>query len=360
MGFDIQAWRRRIVSFVMQGVSRGNGRRAEFSGSIPHTGIYRILICRPNHRLGNLLMLTPLLAELQAAYPGAQVDLIVGGDQGAALFGRFPNVGTVYHLPRHGFRQLWKTLAVVRRVFHEHYDLTIDPDLQSQSSRYLVGRCRSLHRIGFCGVKSSSRLSLAMPAPPLPQHMGQLPVALLRWAMGDFSCSATSNVPMLDLRLSHDERAWGRNRLAELLHLDGHHASTETIAVFTHATGAKRYPDAWWKQLLAGLRQRYPGRRFVEILPAHGQSGVAAGIPGYYSDSPRRVAALLAATRLFVTADCGVMHLACAARGPQVIGLFQCSDPVLYGPYGERHSAISTAALSANSVCELILKKYPG
>ncbi len=360
LDFDVQALRRHLVSVGMKALSRPSRLPPTQCERIPGNGIYRVLICRPNHRLGNQLLLTPLIAELQVRFPGAQVDLIVGGEQGEPLFARFPNVGMVYSLPRHAFRHPFRTLGVLRRIRRERYDLAIDPDLSSQSSRYLLGRCRSTWRLGFCGEKSRQNLSLAMPAPLAHRHMGKQAVGLLRWAMDDDACSSASPLPMLDIRLTDDERAWGRRGLAELLRLDADVTDITTIAIFAHATNAKRYAPEWWARILDGLCKRHAGCRIVEILPAHGESSVVSGIPGYYSSNARRMAAIISATQLFVTADCGVMHLASASRGPAVVGLFQCTDPDVYAPYGGGSLALSTRGLSVAEVCERISRACPG
>ncbi|RZJ31083.1 MAG: lipopolysaccharide heptosyltransferase family protein, partial [Flavobacterium sp.] len=34
--------------------------------------IKQVLVCRPNHRLGNLLLITPLLDELSTIFPDCQ------------------------------------------------------------------------------------------------------------------------------------------------------------------------------------------------------------------------------------------------------------------------------------------------
>ena len=41
--------------------------------------IKRILICRPNHRLGNLLLITPLIQEISETFPDCKIDLFVKG-----------------------------------------------------------------------------------------------------------------------------------------------------------------------------------------------------------------------------------------------------------------------------------------
>ena len=38
--------------------------------------VKRILICRPNHRLGNLLLLSPLVQELESTLPNSEIDQV--------------------------------------------------------------------------------------------------------------------------------------------------------------------------------------------------------------------------------------------------------------------------------------------
>ncbi len=354
VNFDIQHLRRRVLRFGEQRLHRPRQPDPAISKPIPRSGIYRILLCRPNHRLGNLLLLTPLLAELQRSFPGTQVDLLVGGEQASSLFKAFPNVGNVFRLPRHALREPLRFIRVMRALRRERYDLAIDPDVQSLSSRLVVNRCRASYRIGFTGAKSARGLTRAMQTPAVERHMGQLPVLLLRWAVELPAGAIQYRVPALDLQLTAEEREWGRRRLGALLDQDKGGEEGPTVAIFTHATGAKRYADSWWQEMLASLRRQYPGSRFIEILPAHAQSSFAGAVPAYYSSAPRRMAAIIAATQLFLTADCGVMHLACAARGPAVVGLFSCTDPAVYGPYGGSNHAFSTAGLAPAELCRQI------
>ncbi len=55
---NIQDWRRRMVRFLVGGWRQTGGASAPVGGSIPRQSLYRVLVCRPNHRLGNLLLLT--------------------------------------------------------------------------------------------------------------------------------------------------------------------------------------------------------------------------------------------------------------------------------------------------------------
>ena len=48
--------------------------------------IKRVLICRPNHRLGNLLLITPFLQEISSTFPKCKIDLFVKGGLGPIIF----------------------------------------------------------------------------------------------------------------------------------------------------------------------------------------------------------------------------------------------------------------------------------
>lgn len=74
--------------------------------------IKRILIVRPNHRLGNQLLITPLLQEVITTFPEAKIDLFLKGNLGPILFKNYPEVNKIIALPRKHFKEIIKYLAV--------------------------------------------------------------------------------------------------------------------------------------------------------------------------------------------------------------------------------------------------------
>src|SRR5690606_37540564 len=55
-------------------VRRVYGHRNDISDQpVPDRGIHRILVVKISHTLGNTLLLTPLLQELEARFPGAEI-----------------------------------------------------------------------------------------------------------------------------------------------------------------------------------------------------------------------------------------------------------------------------------------------
>ena len=305
---------------------------APCAGDMPGHGIYRILVCRPNHRLGNMLLMTPLIAELERRYRGAEIDIVAEGGAARDVFASYFSVRNIYCLPLRGFKHPLAFLRLLARIRRNRYDLVIDPCLGSGFSRALTRIFRGRRKLGYGDAAHPRGLTHAVPSAAAPRHMAQRPVALVRWH--DRSPPyATADFPPLDIRLSAHERAQGRQLVGELLQHSGQHADGPVIGIFANATGAKRYSGDWWRSFIAAMRLALPSCRLIEVVPAHGGSMLEGEWPGYYSTSIRRMAAVMSAVDLMVSADCGVMHLA-VASGVATAGLFSVTDEAVYGPYG--------------------------
>lgn len=315
---------------------------------LPRDAIRRILLCRPNHRLGNLLFLTPALAEIEVCFPNATVDILAQGQGVHALYSGFGNLGRVFELPRNGFHKPSHYLRAIHTVWRERYDLVVDPEFRSRSARFITNRCRTRYRLGFSGSGDATRLTHAFPPPGPAGHMARRAIYLLRRAVDEAHATMDEPYPELDVRLSAAERAWGLRAVADTI---GPQCAARgpVITLFANATGAKRFPSAWWQQLTGRLRELEPHAALLEILPPDSAARSHLNLPSYQSDDLRRVAAVLGSTTLFVSADCGVLHLACASGIPRVIGLFSVSDERLYGPVGNgRRSIVARDRAPAN------------
>ena len=153
------------------------------------------------------------------------------------------------------------------------------------------------------------------------------------------------------------ERDAGRAALA-LIAGDGLGGEKGVVGIFANATGHKRHSSDWWNRFLPALEPMLAGYRIVEIVPASGRSLLDDRYPAFYASDIRKLASVLSGLALYVSADCGVMHLACATATP-VAGLFNVSDPANWGPYGPRDAGIDTAANSPERVAELVRACLP-
>jgi ADP-heptose:LPS heptosyltransferase len=331
----IEALRRRLTARLMRGayrVSRGGDT------PLPHDGIRQILVCRAVHTLGDALTVTPLLEELDVVYPDAAVDVVTGHPDADALYGSFPGVRSIFRLPPHALRHPRRTLRTLGDIRRAHYDLAIDADPRSQSGRLLALRARATHVLGYIGPPKSGLVTCGAPVADAPRHHAMSAVHLLRAALGHVGC--TRPYPQPGLRLAPDELDHGRQVALRVTGSAGDGNAMRCIGLFANATGEKKLNRDWWHRFLDALEPRVPGYRFIEILPAPGQSLLDGRYPGFHSRDVRKLAAMIANLSLHVSADCGVMHLAWASGAP-TLGLFKVTDSAEWGPFGGLNRSMS-------------------
>jgi ADP-heptose:LPS heptosyltransferase len=330
--------RRKVVASRLRRMFRKVDSRLCEPGSLPAQGIHRVLVCRPNHRLGNAVLMSPLIQEIETLYPGAEID-ILAADAAAALFSTRFGVRQVFALPQRIVRHLWFTTRLLREMRGNEYDLAIDASEGSQSGRLVLALARARFKLGF--PDKAINPDSAWHAFAWPRHHAQRNVFLLRTA-----CGATGRAfPPLQVGLSPDEMAQAR-QLVTALRDKPDQPPRPMIGVFTNATGAKRYGEDWWLQFLQTFEALCPPVQIVDLVAAHGRSQLGSRYVPYYTRNVRRLAAVVANMDGFISADCGVMHLA-AATGTPVLGLFAVTDPAAYAPYGGANAALSTQTMDA-------------
>ena len=320
---------------------------------LSRAGIYRILICRTVHTLGDSLTLTPLLQELADVFPGAEVDIVNGSPVAHEIYGGFPNIGEIIQLPARIVRHPLPAWRALRRMRARHYDLAIDPDPESQSGRLLVLLANKTWSLGFLGRKKSGKLTHGVSVPALPRHKGTLPVYLLRCAIdgGRTRCE----YPLLTIQPTAIELRQGREIVTRLTATDaGNRSQVRRIGIFANATGDKNLGEDWWRRFLDEFSPRAPDCDLIEILPAFGRSLLGSRYPAYFSGNVRRMSGVIANLSLHVSADCGVMHLA-SASGTPTIGIFTVTDASEWGPYGDSNHVIDAHELTPEQVAARVL-----
>lgn len=308
-------------------------------GGLPHTGIHRVLVCRPNHRLGNSVLISPLIAEIEAVYPGAEID-ILGSYATDCLYAHRFSVRTVFVLPGKIARHLWQSAGVLRALRRCRYDLAIDACNGSQSGRIVLALAQARYKLGFPDPKLNP--ASAWHALAWPDHLAHRSVFLLRQAGG---VATQPDYPPLNLDLTPDEMRAAAQAMARLCG-GSREPSAATVAIFPNATGAKCYGEDWWHSFVDTFRSLCPQVRLVDLLAAHGRSQLGSRLTPFYSQNLRRLAAMTACMDGVISADCGVMHLA-TASGTPTLGLFSVTDPAKYAPYGGANAALDTRGMDA-------------
>jgi heptosyltransferase III len=337
--------RRKILAHLLGRRLRAIDAQLCAPGGLPEHGIHRILVCRPNHRLGNTVLISPLLRELETMYPGAEIDILSAGCAAETLFRTRFQVRRIISLPRRIPRRPLHSIRLVRSVVRERYDLAIDACLQSNMGRLLLGACTARFKIGF-PYAAENGSPLAAYHQSCPTHFALRNVHLLRVARG---MARAQSWPALNVGLEPMERNRGKVVLNAILEQPADSTDTRPVlGIFANATGDKRYPETWWQEFIAVLRQRHPDVRIVDILAEHGLSQLPGTPHPFYSRNLRKLAAVLANLDGFISADCGVMHLASAVGAP-TLGLFSRDNSDKYAPYGGTNHAIDTQTCSSGA-----------
>jgi heptosyltransferase-3 len=349
-----RALRNRAVRTLLPGSLRTVESALVDVGRLPAVGVNRIIVLRANHRLGNALLLTPLIAELEHVYPGAEIDIIVGGAAAPELLGGFFRVRRIFRLPRYMVRHPIFMISTILQLRRARYDLAIDPTEGSNSGRLLLKWIRPHYAVGVPDLKSANDNGWGSLMLSAPRHMAQLPVFVLRHALSSEQLPGQP-YPELSVCLTTNERLAGRRVLDALLPHRDETADSIVVGIFANATGSKCYSESWWGRFIAGIVLAHPEYSIVEIVAAHGRSQLGARYPAFYSSSPRKMASVMSSLTCFISADCGVMHLG-SASGTPTVGLFSTTDSQKYQPYGHQNKAVETQRKTPEEIATVVVR----
>ncbi len=307
-----------------------------------------ILICRPNHRLGNLLLVTPLLQEIAHHFPDCKIDLFVKAGLAPILFKNFSNVNNLVQIPKKPLREILNYLVGWSKIKKHSYDLVMNVDKGSSSGRMAVNIANGRYK--FFGDEYEQELQQY----PDYMHIAKQPVYNFRFYLKKMGYDdidiQSKKIPSINILLSDAELATGKKILDELVKND-----RKTIAIFTYATGDKCYSESWWIDFYSRLKSAFPGHNIVEVLPVENISKISFSAPSFYSKDVREICAFIANTEVFIGADSGIMHLASASQTPTV-GLFSASNPSVYQPYNNNSIALNTNETDAEKCISAIQK----
>lgn len=306
-----------------------------------HFKVNRVLISRPNHRLGNMLLITPLVQEICVTYPNCTIDLFVKGKIASIVFQNYTQVNRFIELPKKPFDhpldyiRCWISLKKVK------YDLVINVEKGSSSGRLSTIVARGDFK--FFGDDSEVLNEKHADA----KHFAKFPVYNFRGFLESLNQThLTNEIPVLNMKLSEEEIIQGKQELEKVTK----DSSKKAIAFFTYATGDKCYSEEWWSDFYELFQSEFNDEfNLIEILPVENISKLNHRLPTYYSKEIREISALMANCSLVLAADSGMMHLSCASLSP-TIGLFSVTPPEKYGCYGVLNSCIDTREQSQSDI----------
>jgi ADP-heptose:LPS heptosyltransferase len=298
--------------------------------------IRRVLVTRPNHRLGNQLLISPLIQALEKEFPNCKIDLLVNGTLSNIIFENYKNIGEIYPLPKKPFKNLSEYIRTSYRVITKKYDIAIVGIESSNSSRIFVRLSKSRYKIFNSENKSRP-----------PVHIAQIPVDSLMYILN--KGKGIENYPKLELKLTKAEIDKGQEIISDTIE-----NNKPIVAIFTNATGRKKLSKQWWQSLCREIEIQLPDVNIFEILPKENTSQVDFAYKNFLSHDIREMAAIIESCSVFIGADSGVMHLATATNTP-TFGLFNgISNADVYGPYGKDKFTINTNDIEVKTLVEKV------
>lgn len=298
---------------------------------IDKSKIKKVLICRPNGRLGNMLLITPLVQEVTKTFPGCQIDVFVKGFVAPIVFEEYQNVDKIIPLPKKPFKELVKYFKVWTLIKKQNYDITINVDQNSSSGRLAVKFSSAKYKF-FGNLPEGTTVQHDDY-----EHIAKYPVYNFRYFLSQAGVEDKNQpIDLLDLKLTQKEIADGKKILDNIID-----TNKRKIAIFTYATGEKCYNTTWWSDFYTELKKEFKNDSIFEVLPVENISQINFEAPTFYSKDVREIGSVLANVDVFIGADSGIMHLASASKAP-TLGLFSGGNIKKYEPYGNGSEGIDT------------------
>lgn len=215
MSFKIQinALRRRITRNLTKNIGKSKLKSNLQPGS--KVVFKNVLISRPNHRLGNLLLITPLVQEINSTFPDCKIDLFVKGSLAPIIFKNYNSVENYINLPKKPFKELLKYIQVWIKIKQKKYDLVINIDKNSSSGRLSTQFANADYK--FFGEKNDAITTRY----PDHVHMAKYPVYEFRYYLSQLGFSAQEKaIPTINMKLSALELQQSKVILDELVSND--------------------------------------------------------------------------------------------------------------------------------------------
>jgi lipopolysaccharide heptosyltransferase II len=291
--------------------------------------------------IGDTILATPLIRELRANFPDAQIDALVLWAGSKDLLEGNPFLNTIH---QRNFLKETKTssLRFLWPLRQTRYDISINSHPQSRihyraTARFIGARRRISHLYECCGAMDKMLVNETLPQ-DYQKHSVDLNLEILA-LLGKKPSRANHS---LDIFLSEAEHAWADAFLAT-------HGLQERPRLGLHVGSGgtknltlKRWPLSHYIELLTKVRQGWPDLAILlfggpeedpelqRIIEEHRSPSVIR----VRSQNLRQAAALMERCSVFLSVDTALMHIAAAVKTPRQIVIEAPTFNKTNEPYG--------------------------
>jgi len=314
---------------------------------IDSKSVKNIIVIRINYRIGNMLFTTPLIQQLQASFPDAKIDVLIGASFTKTLFSGFQNVENIYDFPRALLKHPIELFSYVKQLRGKKYDVVFNLNGDSSSDRLATLLAKADYKIAFCNDTTFTPVNRCVKREDVAiRHEALKPLELMKI----FDIAPDYHLK-LSIALSEKELQWGREELLQLVDKKDKRA----FAIFRNARFDKIIDDAYWKELVQAIKKIDKNILFVDILSPDVPLKLSDEVVEYSQKDLRKLASFMANLDAFICGDTGPMHLA-SASGVATFALFKTTTPTLYGTLKESDKSLEMGEKSAQEVAIEILE----
>lgn len=287
--------------------------------------------------VGDAVLVTPALRALRRAFPEASITLLARPSV-APVFEANPDVDRLWTADERGSLRRFRHIA--RRLRTERFDLgLILPNSFHSALLPAVGRVKK--RVGY--NRDGRRLLLTHPVEPTPEILGRHEVDYYMNLLSEY-CDADAQPRELVVQPAPGTDRLVQNALEKQGLTEAEIRERPLAAICPGAAfgTAKRWLPDRYAAVADRLTEKWGARVVVVGSPAEREVAEEIArmtqhpITVLSGAMPLRASiALMDRLRVFVTNDCGAMHLA-AARNVPIVAIFGPTKPENTAPYHPR------------------------
>ena len=295
--------------------------------------VSKILLVRQDTRLGNLVLMTPMIAAMRSAFPDSSIDVLISSGMEDVL-GNNPDIDELLVFDKKLMRtKPWNYLSFVRDIRRKSYDLAVDVSDGrhfSFNNVMMTALSGATYSLGYDREDAGDLLNILLPPPSPDIHFADALTGLVR------ALSPVSGEFPMRFHLSDENR----DAVEGLLEKQGLSVLDSFCLIHPGGRGKKQ----WGEENFANLIDRIRAETGLPVLVIAGASEgdivskmkrlVHESFPVLKNLSIGQMAALIERCELFISNDTGPMHVA-SALGRCTVSIFVSSNYRVYGPRGE-------------------------
>lgn len=297
-----------------------------------HDSIGRILVVRQDSRLGNLVLMTPLIRGLKEVFPAARIDVLIS-EGFEEVLEHNPDIDRTVVFRKKKARLLpWSYPLFINNLRKERYDLVVDASNGyhfSLNNVLLVSFSGARYRLGYARGGKESYFNLPVPLPSEETHMADAMLGLVKSISPDIR-----DFP-LSYYLSDSDRAFAQGWLKErrIMEFDSF------FVIHPGGRGEKQWGPLNFAELIDRINSEITlrivviGSKEEYELIEHINDLSESAFDIVQDVTIGQMAAIIERCDMFISNDTGPMHVSIALGRPTV-GIFISSDFRVYGPRG--------------------------